>query len=303
MNDLDISNIELLIHKDYYDDFIHIEWRITYLCNYDCSYCIQKGSRSKKIIPLDVDFLKKIAVKINSIIDSVSKPCYLTLVGGEPTLIDIPYFLENIFISKNLKYIKIISNFSKNVEFYNKINEISVKRNIIDKFNFSLHEKFVEPEKFFEKLKQLTFSNFLIELVVTKDNIEIAKKVKDLAEKNNFTLKFDINKKDVNFDFTKEFINSAYSKYFFIKYRDNTELKKIDSNIVRYYRKEFKNVYCNSKIIFIDQKGFINFFNCKKYSFNLLTFPESLYSTIFNTKRIKCENVTCSLCGAMELEF
>lgn len=136
-----------------YDFPIEINWGLTDMCNYKCTYCFgQKPIDKTKFSSLE---------DIENAIDNIARlnrPHYvITLSGGEPTI--HPYFFDVISLchkklGRKLEYITIISNGSRNDRLYSKIKDISKELNI--RINISLHTDHVDINHIIKLVKKLS---------------------------------------------------------------------------------------------------------------------------------------------------
>jgi sulfatase maturation enzyme AslB (radical SAM superfamily) len=148
-------------------------------CNYKCSYCCERH-KDESFDKLKIyQSAKKIKEKI---IKKIDKDIMLSIIGGEVSLLDIEEFINNVLETlkdEKIKYIYIVSNFSKPAEYYNKINDWCKKNNIIFLLEASFHEEFTSEKDFFNKVKKLNFELLQIQTVVTEKNSEFMKKIKE----------------------------------------------------------------------------------------------------------------------------
>jgi sulfatase maturation enzyme AslB (radical SAM superfamily) len=109
---------------------IHIEWRFSILCNFDCSYC--DTTLHDKIFPtLSKDSLKRSVDQIVSLYPN--KRIQLSLAGGEPFAQKNIYWLLKYLKIKNISYIHTSSNGSYSLEKY------LHSFNFIDSLSISYH--------------------------------------------------------------------------------------------------------------------------------------------------------------------
>ena len=101
-------------------DFI-IKWRMTEMCNADCSYCIRK-SRHVGVIPERLKEqdgrLCEVAKEISRMIDSTDfHNVKIDLIGGEVSILDLEKICGN-FTAGKIKRINLTTNLLKPVEYY-----------------------------------------------------------------------------------------------------------------------------------------------------------------------------------------
>lgn len=149
------------------ENFLFIELVLTYKCNYNCSYCYQKEERlNKEEIKFglkDLNILKKLLLEYkkflqkNNVKDSL---IYFEVIGGEVTYIFESNYLINLKrkiekILKNLKFesnryiFNITTNFSKEINYYQRLLNNGFYLSI------SYHKEFNNFEKFINKIKKL----------------------------------------------------------------------------------------------------------------------------------------------------
>ena len=138
-----IKSVEML------DKYFLINWHITGWCNFHCPYCIN-NEFSTKFTSNETVF--KIADKINEYINTNlrNKRVQLRLIGGEPTYYDIPKILDRI---EHLDRLTVVTNFSRDNEFFKNLYEYCGKRNIYFFLICSQHE---EHPNFLGKVSELT---------------------------------------------------------------------------------------------------------------------------------------------------
>jgi MoaA/NifB/PqqE/SkfB family radical SAM enzyme len=91
-----------------------IKWRVTYKCNYKCSYCMQQvcERRGEEGKPFEIEPI------VRKLIHTSPRKVGLELIGGEVSLIDLCKLLETISKEENLVKVKITTNFSAPVTYY-----------------------------------------------------------------------------------------------------------------------------------------------------------------------------------------
>lgn len=177
--------------ETFYDMPLRINWILTEMCNYRCSYCFFKNKKTETNKFSTLTQIKK-AIKH---ISSLNRPSYdITLSGGEPTI--HPCFFDIIhLVSETLKErlnkILIITNGSNNNGLYNRIADISSDVNI--KMQVSLHSEFVKMEHIIEMVETLSnkvFLRFALMYNPEKQKIveEEFKILMDLRKKYPFTV-------------------------------------------------------------------------------------------------------------------
>lgn len=126
-----------------YDMPLRVDWGITHMCNYHCSYCFGQTPLDKTKFPPLRDFVNAL-----DNLASLNRPGYsFNFGGGEPT--SYPSFLEflHILVGKlqgRIKKVLIITNGSRSLEFFRKLGDISFL--IPLNLQISIHTDHVDPE-------------------------------------------------------------------------------------------------------------------------------------------------------------
>ena len=146
-----------------------ISWKMTEGCNYHCPYCIAQ-SPGKKFDGYEK--VKNIAYKIHELTEQINKPIMLHFVGGEPSMYDLKELTKIIGIDKLTK-INLISNFSRDVNYYidycNFCKDNKLKLNLL----LSYHPTECDKQEFLDKLyKVRQVHKISVGLVFNNDNIE-----------------------------------------------------------------------------------------------------------------------------------
>jgi len=152
-------------------DFI-VKWRVTYACNYHCSYCYQ-NERCNKNFERPFDLIET-AKKIDDLIKRVgAKKPMIMMIGGEASLLP----LNEIKWTTNPD-IHITTNFSAPIEYYNSIPDLELCT--------SYHHEYNTPEAFYNKFKQLNVKNKFVEMVYNDDTKEDVNALIKLLDKDGF---------------------------------------------------------------------------------------------------------------------
>ncbi len=139
--------------ESFYDMPLEVNWPLTDMCNYRCSYCFGQHPVDKTRF----SDLKQIENAVANISKISRGRIMVTLAGGEPTI--HPHFLDLLYLlreklQERLKGILIISNGSNSGEFYEKIADFSKDVNI--KQEISIHTEFVKIQHIVELIKMLS---------------------------------------------------------------------------------------------------------------------------------------------------
>lgn len=253
------------------EENILINWILTYNCNYRCSYCTQRYKRIN-IMPS----LKLLSIAKENIINLQRRKIYLTLSGGEPTI--IPYFID--FIKdllhniKNLE-IKVITNLSRERKYYEEL--VQKIGEDINKLSFftSFHHEFAEVDDFLNNIQFISNSGLKTTISVLA-HPESMFKFKELCKKLNrikneyltYNIKYiregtDLDRRyeSEDIEWIKKFYNENNEKNIFLDYvTDNNDVKRVffhTNEIIAQRLDNFKGMYCSagSKLIAIDPYG------------------------------------------------
>lgn len=166
---------------------LDIHWYMTDWCNYHCEYC--KGDNSYPWVPYEQ--ITKIADQLNIIIDKLGLSVKLFLVGGEVTYYDLSDLIKNHLTSKNLKRFALISNMSRDLEFFKTLKQTCDDRGIIFGLRGSVHlTQIKDMDAFIEKLQALPFTR--LNLVLNKENYQRTENFLDLMADKKLTNQVDI---------------------------------------------------------------------------------------------------------------
>ena len=161
-------------------DFI-VKWRLTDMCNANCSYCIRKDFREnieKEKIKNVQNQLCDVAVELSRLINSTDfSNVKIDLIGGEVTLFDLKTILKNIDSDKVTR-INITSNILKDISYFDELCAYLHSRNIKLTLTASFHFEYISFEKYFEKIEHLknTVDFLCCEIVSLENNQDLCKK-------------------------------------------------------------------------------------------------------------------------------
>jgi organic radical activating enzyme len=137
-----------------------VEWRLSNVCNFDCSFCPSEFKDGSKR-PLELDRYKKIVD--NLMLQSKGKIVWFQFSGGEPTLYPKLFDLLEYIKSKG-GYTSIISNGSRTLRFWNEFAE----KNILNRLFLSYHpEQEDSPDHVIEVNEIMQKTNTLVTIFVT----------------------------------------------------------------------------------------------------------------------------------------
>lgn len=135
-----------------------VEWMISDVCNYDCSFCPSNyKSRAKRF--LDLDTYKKTIDKLTK--ESNGKKIWFKITGGEPTLYS--NFIELMsYIKETGNYTYVITNGSRTVRYWEDLRDSGV----MDTIAFTYHPEqtsdlkhMIDVVNLFSEAKTLTLVN------------------------------------------------------------------------------------------------------------------------------------------------
>lgn len=161
-----------------------VHWKITRVCNYNCSYCISNLKKSIKHYPLFDDsdpslILDKLARNLTGNWD------FHFDGSGEPFL--ARNFLE--IVGKLIKMghrVGVITNFSAPLKQILKFCEITAGKLLY--FNASLHLECIEPKKFLKKallVKEAIGDKFRVVSVAKKNHVAELSRIGEIFQKKN----------------------------------------------------------------------------------------------------------------------
>lgn len=203
-------------NKKHIDKIVVVAY-ICDICNYNCWYCYNAKPRTQKCIDLNrlYGFLQFVHSRLQ-------KDVVVILIGGEPTL--HPHIIDFCSRCYQCGYIDAVtySNFSFDIEFYNKL--------ILDyniKLLLSFHNSECNEEEFISKLSQIADKTSIYDLNVIADPTKF----------NSCIKVFDCVRNDLN-------INTA-----------SLTLVKCKSNDKRFVIDNYASIYSNDQLTIAKQKS------------------------------------------------
>lgn len=126
---------------------LHVNWALTYMCNYQCSYCFGNERLDKRRF----SSLTDLEAAVDNIAALNRDACNFTFTGGEPSI--HPHFFELLEmlaakLGERLDYVVLISNGSRQGSLYARLAEISNNINI--NLMLSLHMEYLEEDHIME---------------------------------------------------------------------------------------------------------------------------------------------------------
>jgi len=151
-----------------------IVWHLGNICNYTCSYCLNKSSSSTKIYFPKLDSFTNFLNKFREY--HPNRKIVITLVGGEPTL--WKHFKKFLLLCKeyNMSF-RLISNGSRSIKWWESV------INDIDFMMISYHKEHANKQHMIELMKLAKSNNihsqinFMISPDDFFDNVNIAKEI------------------------------------------------------------------------------------------------------------------------------
>lgn len=136
---------------------LKVNWDLTRVCNYRCSYCFIYGEGKNPPPPLPFPTLAQFRIAVDNIA-SLNRPWYeVTLTGGEPTIhphiFDLLSMLHET-LRERLNWILIITNGSRNKSLYEKMFDLAKSVKIT--MQISIHTDHVEMPHILELIENLS---------------------------------------------------------------------------------------------------------------------------------------------------
>lgn len=276
--------------KELSNNELVIKWRITYDCNYQCSYCYQKTACNTDLGELDY---LEIARKINTLIQkSGKKKVKLYLIGGEVTLLPLEDILQEL---PKIETLHITTNFSKNAEYFNNLRKYVKNLDVC----FSFHSEYVSVNEFIEKLRPLDKKiNKKVEMVFNDNTAQVNYQL--IERLNELEIPYDCDKDklsnvtvEIPESTTEERIKVTLENNKVKHYRNKNDLfydKEVDCRDNKYLR--LKGQTCSFGYSYLYIKGD----KLQSYCDGTRTEIEDWQSA----KRV-CEKDGCTLCGEINI--
>lgn len=242
----DKADLVSLEHStDFARDHVVINWCLTSVCNYRCSYC-PEDLHNGKIKGPELSEMKRI---VDSIADHYEKKIFFEFTGGEVTF--YKYFDELIdYIKSKGCDVGILSNGSRPLDWWEK------RIDKLDHVCLTLHNEFVKADHFFEVIK------FICGRVTTHVNI--------MMDPKNFEFCHDFAKKIGNeifgvsiaiqpilkgmigevVDYTKEQLTILENQN--IYKNPNALIKALSSDKMKIYRGHMKQTFQDGRVKGVD---------------------------------------------------
>jgi organic radical activating enzyme len=275
-------------HKFYLENpsLLRINWISTMSCNYRCPYCYinitpDKYNNNSSLKYKDSNLtINKVNNLINNIILNYhdKKELDMTISGGEPTEITILFDIVTMLINKikNLKNLRIHTNFSKDINYWKKIVDIFKNNKTINfSIEASLHLDYINTkEKLYDYLNKLLFlrsNNILVDswTMINKINknkaIEYSKIINEkIPNLTKFRLVHDLNtgKPFLNYSEIENIeLEKEKNKNTFIIYENNELEFKTQNEILSNSENTYKGMLCLRGInqIKIENSGLVSY--------------------------------------------
>jgi organic radical activating enzyme len=167
--------IKLAHEHELAQNTLSVQWLLTNICNYSCSYCpsyLNDGSSKG----LDLENIKNFVFKLKS--HYKDKNIFIELTGGEPTT--YRYFDELLnFLKKEDIKVGILSNGGRGMEFWDR----TIPK--LDNLILSFHSEEGRPEHFYKLVKSALYQvpmhiNVLMKPDTFHDSLKFANKLSEL---------------------------------------------------------------------------------------------------------------------------
>lgn len=231
------------MEHNFCSNIIYLKWRLTYMCNYNCPYCIQTKQKVKE--DFDGEKLKEeearalsMTEKIDNFLSRINtegKPVVLEIVGGEETLFDLVTLISNIK-NEHLAKIILITNGSKPADYFYNLAEYLHTRNCLLNVTMSYHDTQITFDEFTYKATQLNkvVDEFSCEYISRRDNQENVQKFIDTLEEEGIDYVVEPDKSDESLAermkgeliVTSNFTNRGEAEYYVTYVDDEKEVEK-----------------------------------------------------------------------------
>lgn len=166
----------------FYNDSLEVNWSLTDMCNYNCSYCFFHDSEKKKLNRSRFTTLEQLKNAVDNIASLKRSKYSIVLSGGEPTV--HPHFAEilkyiSLKIDNSALEIVVITNGSRLPSIYQDIYDIG--KRVPVKFIISLHSDHVKMSQIVNIVEK--YSSFVAIAFSLMFNPEKRIFVKEIHEK------------------------------------------------------------------------------------------------------------------------
>lgn len=194
------------LKNNFCTDVIVFKWRLTFICNYNCPYCIQSEAGLKKSyngekLKEEQIAREKTATKLDKFLTKINpkgKKIDLAIIGGEVTLFNLISILEKITY-KNIYKVSFTTNGSKPLDYFYELAEYLHSRDIQLAIYFSYHDTQTTFSEYIHKAVELNkiADEFSCEYISRTDNQDnVLKLIETLEEKGiDYKIEFDKTKR------------------------------------------------------------------------------------------------------------
>lgn len=292
-----------------------IKWRLTDICNYQCSYCIRKqfGTSNNTKLKEDVARIEKASLEVARIIKELPGYVKLDLIGGEVSLFNLHKILTNMFelCGDKLKRINITTNMSQSTEYYNDLVNLCDSYGSEIGITCSWHSEFISLEDFIEKFDKIKSPNqkgIRIECVSRINNTKEIEKLVNICKNKNYSyfIEKDLTaSSEEKESLIAESSSSKKDRYKVVYENGEQEFYKARNHFLT-------SKACDSKI-FIESKGY---YCSRDYDYVYIEIDKHMgrNNEIANCKTIqdikdfhplktpiRCQNTYCTLCGQISI--
>ena len=140
-----------IMPEEKFKDIIHITLNVTWACNYNCSYCYNKGIVKSAKDYVEYEHILAFLQQVNK--KYPDKTIYLYISGGEPTIYkDFDKLIRGIKETVNAK-ISVVNNASKSLEWWKE------NAKYFDAINLSYHTEFADQQHYYNVCKTILEAN------------------------------------------------------------------------------------------------------------------------------------------------
>lgn len=160
-------------------DFI-IKWRMTEMCNADCSYCIRRSrQRGMDAARLEEQNrrLREVAGEISRMLDGTGlSNVKIDLIGGEVSILDLEGIIPRLTCGK-VKRINMTTNLLRSADYYRRLCSVIHGTGAKATAVASFHYEFQDIDTYFSKIEALrgSFDLLACEMVSTEENQELVR--------------------------------------------------------------------------------------------------------------------------------
>lgn len=166
-----------------------INWRITLNCNFNCLYC---GTHNNK---KDFPSLKNLKDIVDFINELNREDIEINITGGEatthPDFFNLLEYIAEVFSKSKTHYtIRLFSNLSKPVSFYDKFFKILQDSKIRSDIFASFHKEFINLISFIEKYEYLNIKYKIVPFAFMLHSNKCAQSFNELVQNKNPYIRF-----------------------------------------------------------------------------------------------------------------